>query len=328
MIQSEGKSTKDAVDLSIIIVNWNSKDYLRKCLDSIFAETHDIIFEIIVIDNASFDGCGEMLAKEFSNVTFIQSKQNLGFGGANNVAFANSKGRNVLFLNPDTEITTPAINLLYSWLNNLPEAGILGAKLLNSDRTVQMSSVRAFPTILNQLLDAEVLHRIFPRSTLWGTACLVEKNCKIAEVDSISGACMCLRREVFGKLQGFKNSYFMYSEDVDLSYRARQLGWKNYLVSEAEIIHHGGGSTATCGLSDFSSVRMVESRWRFFRNTTPFWYSCLYRVGILIASLLRLCISTLLFPLALVTGKRHAMLNTLKKWKARLLWASGLHGSA
>src|SRR5437899_604588 len=121
------------MDLSIIIVNWNSATFLRACLHSIYATSATVSFEVIVIDNASYDGAEMMVRREFPNVTFIQSKSNLGFAGANNVAFASSRGRNILFLNPDTEVIGNALNVMCSALDAIPDAGAVGCKLLNSD---------------------------------------------------------------------------------------------------------------------------------------------------------------------------------------------------
>src|SRR5437762_3548719 len=133
------------MDLSIIIVNWNSKDYLRKCLKSIYANTHGIDFEIIVVDNASFDGSGELLAQDFPKVRFVQSHTNLGFARANNLGFGNSTGRNVLFLNPDTEAVGGALNELLQRLQRLPNAGVVGCKLLNTDGSMQTSCLQSYP---------------------------------------------------------------------------------------------------------------------------------------------------------------------------------------
>lgn len=163
------------MDLSVIIVNWNSKDYLRKCLVSVFAETHDIEFEVIVIDSASFDGCGEMLNEQFPKIKFIQSERNLGFAKANNAAFETSTGECILFLNPDTEVVGAAISTLYEQLRKLPDAGLVGAKLLNADGTIQTSCIQSFPTIVNQVLNSESMRARWPKSSLWGMASLFRR---------------------------------------------------------------------------------------------------------------------------------------------------------
>ncbi|HKR93778.1 MAG TPA: glycosyltransferase, partial [Candidatus Angelobacter sp.] len=133
--------------------------FTQQCLASITANAGDLHYEVIVIDNASWDGCGEMIRREFPQVMFIQSNQNLGFAGANNLAFSKSTGRKVLFLNPDTEIQGSALQTLLSALESLPDAGMVGARLLNSDRTLQTHCVVALPSILNQTLNSEFLRK-------------------------------------------------------------------------------------------------------------------------------------------------------------------------
>ena len=157
-----------SIDLSIIIVNWNSSDYVRACLRSIYNETRGLDFEIIVVDNASFDGCESILKEEFPGVIFIQSKENIGFGKANNLGFQHSSGRNLLFLNPDTEIVGHALNTMVRHLDALPAAGAAGCQLLNADRSIQTSCIQVFPTIINQLLDIDYLKIKFPNIKFFG----------------------------------------------------------------------------------------------------------------------------------------------------------------
>jgi GT2 family glycosyltransferase len=312
------------MDLSIIIVNWNSKEYLKKCIASILAETHGIEFEIVVIDSASFDGCGEMLREHYPQVRFIQSQENLGFSRANNLAFQSSTGNYILFLNPDTELRGPAINLLFDQLHKLQAAGAVGCKLLNSDDSIQTSCIQSFPTILNQMLNADALRRLFPRSRLWGTAALFDENDKPSEVDSISGACLIMSRALFEKIGQFSTDYFMYSEDVDLCFKLRQAGMKNYYVPSAVIVHYGGASSAQSEVSTFSSVMLLESRWRFFLKTKPWGYGGLYRASVVAASVCRIPISLAFWLSKLVTAREARWKVALKKWNAGLRWALGL----
>src|SRR5690348_3920993 len=213
-------------DLSILIVNWNSVAFLRDCLESIYANTKAIQFEVVVVDNASHDGCEQMLATEFGSVRFIQSGSNLGFARANNLAFQASSGRNVLFLNPDTEVLGSALERLVRFLDENPRAGIVGPKLLNSDGSIQTSCIRSFPTILNEALDTDLLRRLFPRSRWWGIGPLFENRTAPAAVDAVSGASLMIRRNVFEAAGLFTTSYFMYAEDVDLCFKARRAGWE------------------------------------------------------------------------------------------------------
>lgn len=309
------------MDLSIIIVNWNSKDYLRKCIDSIVSTVYGIQYEIVVIDNASFDGCDEMLQQFYPQVRFIQGQQNRGFAWANNMAFQKSKGRNLLFLNPDTEVKDSSIETLYHHLNSLPNAGIVGATLLNSDGSVQTSCIQAFPTILNQLLDSNALRNLFPEADLWGMKPLFTGDAHPKQVDAVSGACLMIKRSIFEDVGMFNNEYFMYSEDIDLCFKVRKASLNTYYVPTAVILHHGGKSSSNSGSNAFSSVMMLESRWRFFRKTRGTWYGRAYRAGMFCISSIRIILLVVVMgPVLWIFGKASLLRNPIKKWKARLGW--------
>ena len=311
------------MELSIIIVNWNSKSYLRKCVDSILAGTRDLEFEIIVIDSASFDGCDEMLRNEFPQVRFIQSQENLGFARSNNLAFRSASGEFLLFLNPDTEIVGPAINALHSALKMSPDAGVIGGKLLNSDGTVQTSCVQAFPTILNQLLSAEAFRRLTPKARLWGMRAIFENAVKPSNVDMISGACLMMRRSVFEKIGHFSTDYFMYAEDVDLCYKCRILGLTNYYFGEAVVIHHGGGSTQQAR-SNFSNIMMMESIEQFFRKWRGGIYSGCYRLVLSGSALVRVALLVILSPVFLIKSGVSRWKACCSKWLSVFNWGLGL----
>jgi GT2 family glycosyltransferase len=311
------------MDLSIIIVNWNSKDYLKKCVGSILPPTTGIKHEIVVIDNASFDGVREMLQESYPWVRFIQSEKNLGFARANNVAFEASSGRNILFLNPDTEIEGAAVESLIHWLDSSKDIGIVGAKLLNSDRSVQATSIRAFPTILNQIVDLNALRRVFPRAGLWGAGPLYKAGVEPVEVDAVSGACLMIKRPVFNAVHMFSDEYFMYSEDIDLCFKVRGAGWKTMYVPTAVVVHHGGTSSSQSSVGTFSSVMMLESRLRFFRKTRSGFYCWTYRIAMGLASVLRIGIAVVAWPIYRLQGRGNSIQNIIGKWSARLRWAFG-----
>jgi GT2 family glycosyltransferase len=311
------------MDLSIIIVNWNSKDHLRKCLASVLAEARDLTYEIIVIDAASFDGSEEMVRKEFSPVKFIQSRGNLGFSKSNNRAFEASSGEYLLFLNPDTEVVGPAIQALHSVTKSLPDAGAVGCKLLNTDGTLQTSCVQAFPTIFNQLLSAEALRRLTPRARLWGMSAIFENGGKPSPVEMISGACLLMRRTVFEQIGRFSTDYFMYAEDADLCYKARKLGLTNYYFGEAVVIHHGGGSTQQAR-SNFSNIMMMESILRFLRKWRGGLYSLCYRLVLSVAALVRVALLLILSPILLFQSGVARWRASCSKWFAVFNWGLGL----
>ncbi len=316
------------MELSIIIVNWNSKDYLFDCIASILSWTNDVNFEIVVIDSASFDGVDEMLKHSYPQVRFVQSDKNIGFAKANNAAFSVSTGSNILFLNPDTELVGPVINILLDYLQMLPTAGAIGCKLLNADGSVQTSCIQAFPTILNQLLNSEFLRALFPKSSLWGMASLFGAKSELtAEVDVISGACLMLKRSLFEQVGFFSEDYFMYAEDVDLCYKIRQAGYTNYYIPTASVIHFGGGSTEKSP-GNFSVVMMRESLWRFMKKNRGKIYGLVYRASTVMSAIGRLLLLMILLPLQYLGQSGSLRKASLKKWWAILTWGLGLKTAA
>jgi GT2 family glycosyltransferase len=304
-----------AVDLSIIIVNWNSRDFLKACLESLHLEDWPVAYEVIVIDGASYDGCGEMLGRLFPSVRFIQSEKNLGFAKANNVAFREARGSTVLFLNPDTIIAGDAIQRMYAALCEDDRAGVLGCRLLNADGSLQTSCVQSIPTILNQLLDSEYLRARWPKSRLWGTAALYETGAKPIEVEAISGACVMIRREKFERVGLFAEDYFMYAEDIDLSFKCRRMGLRNLYLPSAQV-YHLGGSSASQAASHFAVVMMRDSIAKFFRVWRGTLYASLYRATTLLGALGRLGI----IKVSTLLGRRMDLAQAASKWRAILAW--------
>jgi hypothetical protein len=310
------------MDLSIIIINWNSTGYVSKCLCSIYENTQGIQFEVIVLDNGSFDGCGDILAREFSQVRFIQSKENLGFAKGNNMAAKRATGRLLLFLNPDTEVHGPTLNRLFEAACSLPHAGALGARLLNTNGTLQTSCLQAFPTIANQVLDADILRTWFPRASLWGTAPLYSPISEPVLVEGISGACLATPRAVFQQVVGFSEDYFMYFEDMDYCLKLHRAGWKTYYVPQAEVIHHGGRSSSEAP-SKFASVMMAESAWRFFQKQRGPVSAGLFRVCLAAKAMARSCLLGCAFALPWPKLRRQRLKGMFWKWAFITRWAFG-----
>ncbi len=314
-------------DLSIIIVNWNSREFLRKCLLSLRAAGSSVAYEVIVVDNASYDGCEEMLRSEFTNVLFVQAGANLGFARGNNLGVTHSKGRELLFLNPDTEVVGSALSTLVATGRADQKVGIVGARLLNSDGSLQIESVKAFPTIANQVLEFQFLQKRFPQLKLWGIGPLFSGRGAPTAVDVVSGACLLIKRTVFDAVGGFSERYFMYSEDVDLCWKVKRGGWEVMLARDATVIHHGGGSSSLAPVSQFSAVLIRESRFRFFRHSKGVGYSALYRCAIALSAVGRLAVLIVAYPVLRMTGAVSSA-NSIAKWLHVLGWALGLESWA
>jgi GT2 family glycosyltransferase len=302
------------VNLSIIFVNRNSTDYLQRCITSIYEWTNSISFEIIVVDNASTTGDVDVLKRQFDRITLLKITNNLGFARANNLGFRHSSGEFVLFLNPDTELISAAIDTLLRHLGSLPDAGIIGCRLLNGDLSLQGSCIQTFPTILNQALDADCLRNRWPRNPLWGMAPLFTSSSKPARVEAISGACMLIRRRVFEQVGMFDENYFMYAEDVDLCYKAERAGYRNYFVGEATIIHYGGKSTPP----QWATAKKWESILRYCLTHRGRFYTLVFRFVMTFAALGRLAIIALLSLLRKRTESKDGSHSPSAKWSAIL----------
>jgi len=310
------------MELSVIIVNWNSRDFLRKCLSSIYKYTEQVEYEIIVIDNGSYDGCDEMLVGEFPGVIFIQGENNRGFAGANNVAAKRASGRMLLFMNPDVEVHSSAICALCSAARMREDSGAIVPRILNSDGTVQFSCVQAFPTILNQFLDSDWLRRCLPNSKLWGNEALYAGLVEVSKAEGVSGACLLTPRAVFTQLGGFSERYFMYFEDMDYCNRAFAGGYRNYYVPSSVVTHHGGKASGG-EFSRFACVMSVVSAEQYFETNRGRFAARLFRLATLTKSLLRLLLLVLALPLAMIPSLRRRILAALRKWAYILHWALG-----
>jgi GT2 family glycosyltransferase len=317
------ENTAMPVDMSIIIVNWKSAHYVQKCLESIYKDMSALLFEIIVIDNASYDSCDTMISEQYPTVRFIQSSFNLGFAGANNKAYKQSCGKTLLFLNPDTEIIGQAITMMHRLLWETPEAGAIGCTLLNTDGTLQASCIQAFPTILNQLLDAEALRRHFPVLSLWGMRPLFERSEIPLPVEVVSGACLMVKRNAFESAGLFSTDYFMYAEDTDLCYKIRSSGLVVYYTAEASVVHHGGGSSKLRGRDYFAAVVMQESLFRFMIKCHGKLYGYLYRITMGSAALFRAAILISLIILIPRRSVHEALRISLGKWIKIFRWSIG-----
>ena len=230
------------IDLSIIIVSWNTRDLLAACLETVQAEINslkDIRVETLVVDNVSTDDSADMVAREFPWVRLIRSTKNLGFPGGNNLAIQHSSGKYVLLLNPDTEVKPGALGMLIQFLEVHHEVGAVGPYTCNPDGSLQTSCYPA-PTLSRELWRLLHLDSLRP----YGEYHMADWDATTPrEVDALLGACILVRKSVLDKIGLMDEDYFMYSEEVDLCTRIQRGGWSLYWVPQAAIIHHGGQST-------------------------------------------------------------------------------------
>lgn len=232
------------MELSIIIVNYNVKHFLEQCLHSVQKASKNIDVEIFVVDNNSVDGSTQLVREKFPTIRLIENKQNVGFSKANNQAIRQANGKYILLLNPDTVVEEDTFSKIISFMDEHPEAGGLGVKMIDGKGNFLPESKRGLPTPWVAFSKIFALSKLFPKSKKFGKYHLsyLDEN-EIHEVDVLAGAFMLLREEALEKVGLLDETFFMYGEDIDLSYRITQGGYKNYYFPDTTIIHYKGEST-------------------------------------------------------------------------------------
>jgi GT2 family glycosyltransferase len=253
------------VDLSIVIVNWNVCELLRRCLASIKAHRGNLSIEIIVVDNASADDSVGMIQREFPEAHLIASPENLGYTRGNNLGVTEAQGRYLLILNPDTEIVGDVLQQMMAYLDKHPEVGVVGPQLLYPDGSIQ-SSRRRFPHLMTAFfLGTPLSWRWFPNSKLAHLYNMADKSDhEIQPVDWLVGAALMIRRETWQAVGPLDETFFMYFEEVDWCYRCRQAGWEIHYLPMAQIIHHEHKSADKVPVATW--IRLYRSRIRYFRK--------------------------------------------------------------
>ncbi len=234
------------IDLTVVIVNWNVRELLRRCLRSVLASAAASVpplgLQIIVVDNGSSDGSADMVRAEFPDVRLIANADNPGFAAANNQGLALARGRYVLLLNPDTECLGDSLPALVRYADAHPDVGLVGPQLLNSDGSVQ-SSRRRFPTLATALFESTWLEPWAPQRVLERYRLLDQPDDAILDVDWVTGAAMLARREAVETVGGLDEGYFMYSEEMDWCRQIKVAGWRVVYFPAVQIVHHVGKSS-------------------------------------------------------------------------------------
>ncbi|NNE70471.1 MAG: glycosyltransferase, partial [Rhodothermales bacterium] len=249
---SHAGSANAVPDVSVVIVNYNVRDFLEQALRSVRRASARLDVEVFVADNNSVDGSVPMVRERFPEVHLLANEDNVGFGVANNMAIRRARGRYVLILNPDTIVQEDTLEHFVSFMDGHPNAGAAGCQILNPDGTFAPESRRSFPTPQVAFYRMTGLARFFPKSPTFGryNMTFLPRD-EVAEVDALSGSCMFVRREaLLGNPEAgstgiglFDEDFFMYGEDLDLCYRIQEAGWKIYYTPGTQIIHYKGEST-------------------------------------------------------------------------------------
>ena len=239
------------MDLSVIIVNYNVKEFLQNLLHSIEKASANLSKEIIVVDNASDDGSVEVIREKFPYVNLIENKINVGFGKANNQGLAIAKGNYILFINPDCIVSEDTLDKMISFFGGHSDCALAGCKILNSDGTLQLACRRSFPGPWTSFTKVTGLSNLFPKSRIFARYNLtyLDEN-KTYEVDAVSGSFMMMRKTVYDNVGGFDEQFFMYGEDLDLCYRIQKAGHKVFYVHSTQVIHYKGESTKRSNLDE------------------------------------------------------------------------------
>ncbi|MBP1649482.1 MAG: glycosyl transferase family 2 [Bacteroidetes bacterium] len=250
------------MDLSVVIVNYNVRQFLEHALASIRRAMEGLEGEIFVVDNASDDGSVEMVRASFPDVCLIQNEENVGFARANNAALARARGRFLLLINPDTVVQEDTFHVMLKFFEGHPDAGLAGCKILNPNGSIQLPCRRSFPTPWVAFTKVFGLAALFPGSRLFGKYNLTYLSPdETYPVDAVSGSFMMFRREVYERIGGLDEGFFMYGEDLDWCYRVQQAGYKVYYVHSTQIIHFKGESTRR---SEIDEVRIFYGAMQVF----------------------------------------------------------------
>jgi GT2 family glycosyltransferase len=291
------------LDISIVIVNWNTCDLLRQCLQSVCRTVREIAFEVIVVDNGSTDGSVSMLEAEFPGVRTIANRENRGFAAANNQALRIMSGRYALLLNSDAVLTEDA-------MEGRPEAAMAFGQLLNADGSKQ-NSIAAFPTLWTLLANTSLLEYLFP--SRYPSKRYPHPG--PIEIESGIGACLLVRKTEVDAVGMLDERYFFFFEETDWAFQMRRAGWKIYHVPAARIVHFQGQSI---GRNIRSRIAFYRSRYQFFRK----WRGDPYNIAVRIVVPLRLAVDWFLTSagLLLTLGLKRVLRDKWMVYAHLLLW--------
>lgn len=232
------------MDISIVIVNYNVKYFVEQAIASIYQSNTTLKYEILVVDNNSSDGSVEMILQKYPEVRLFALEENLGFSKANNIGFREARGDYCLILNPDTLIQEDSLDRCYQYLENKLDVGALGVRMIDGSGSFLPESKRGFPKLATAFFKTTGIYRLFPSSEYFNSYYQghIDEN-QTAEVDVLSGAFIFVRKSLLDLVGGFDERYFMYGEDIDLSYQMQKQGYKNVYFPQTTIIHYKGEST-------------------------------------------------------------------------------------
>lgn len=292
-------------DVSVILVNWNGCALLEKALSALFTTTHRVTMQVIVVDNASSDDSVAMVRRRFPQTTLLVNSKNVGFARANNQALELVEGRYILLLNTDTFVHDGAVDGMVAFMDTHPDAGAVGCRLYYEDGTLQRSCF-AFPSLATELWSSLFLDRLLSRSRYFGAYQMTYWDMNdTRHVDSLMGACLMVRSDAVRRIGLFDEQFFMYSEEIDLCYRIREEGLKNYYLPQFSATHLWGGSSRRVRRDSF--LRLYQSRVKFFRKHYGEKVAEKYKTVLLFSAFLRVSLGVTLLLLRRTNDIREAI---------------------
>lgn len=295
--------------VAVVIVNYNTRDYLRSCLQTVLRERPD---EVIVADNGSNDGSAEMVRAEFPQVTVLSDGHNRGYGAAANYTVAACTAETILLLNSDTQLTASAIEELATYLDRRPQVAIVGPRLVSSDGALQQSCY-PFPKPLYTLLEEARIGRLIRYIPILRNAYLYTwSHDRLRSVPWLQGSALAIRRRPFEALGGFDESFFMYFEEVDLCYRLRNAGWQIHFNPAATVVHAGGGSTNQYRAP--MMVQLFKSTKQFYEQHYAPWRTLLFRLVVIALMMVKIGRDRILSHF-LDAGTRPHLEEDIAMWK-------------
>ena len=319
------------MDLSIIIVNYNVKHFLKQCLLSVQKAIAGIDAEVFVVDNASSDGTVEVLKEQFNWVNLIANTENVGFSCANNQAIQLAKGEFVLLLNPDTLVEEDTFEKCINFMKQTPDAGAVGVKMINGNGEFLPESKRALPIPSVAFYKIFGLSKLFPNSKRFGSYHLTYlDNNQTQSVEVLSGAFMFIRKKLLDEIGGLDETFFMYGEDIDLSYRITQAGYKNYYLPETNIIHYKGESTKKGSINYvvvFYKAMQIFAK-KHFTNQKSFLLTWMFNIAIWLRaslSIVKRVLASILLPVLDILFVYGGMLLLALYWQSEVLFYRNSH---
>jgi GT2 family glycosyltransferase len=307
-------------ELSIVIVAWNCKTFIKECLDSLASYRRDPTTEIVVVDNASVDGTYQLVRECYPEVVLVQSNENLGFPRGTNLGIRNSSGRYLCLINPDVRVLDGCIQKMTAYMDSNPEVGLLGPRMLDSNGVPGRSYMGA-PTLWNLLCRALSLDMLFPGSKLFSSFLMFYfDRSRTTEVDVLNGWFWMTRRRALEEVGVLDESLFMYADDLDWSKRFRDANWKVVYLPEAESIHYGGGTTARAPIR--FAVEMQRANFQYWKKNYGRAFQVAYLAIISLHQIVRLAGYFIVWTC--IKANRDDAAFKMKRSLASLQWILGI----